>query len=47
MPPKPSVFPLQSVQQVEDFNNISEEKYENAVSSSQIYKYGIITKRKY
>ncbi|GAB1860764.1 DUF4806 domain-containing protein [Camponotus japonicus] len=31
MPPKPSVFPLQSVQQVEDFNNISEEKYENAV----------------
>ncbi|XP_071578622.1 uncharacterized protein [Temnothorax nylanderi] len=31
MPPKPPSFPLQSVQQVTDFNNISQEEYENAV----------------
>lgn len=31
MPSKPPSFPLQSVQQVIDFNNISQEEYENAV----------------
>lgn len=35
MPPKPPLFPLKSVQEVEDFNNISEEEYENAVSFSK------------
>ncbi|XP_067208182.1 uncharacterized protein [Linepithema humile] len=31
MPFKPSSFPLQSIQQVEDFNNITDEEYENGV----------------
>ncbi|XP_029674245.1 uncharacterized protein LOC115242241 [Formica exsecta] len=31
MPPKPPLFPLKSVQQVIDFNNISQEVYENAI----------------
>ncbi|KAL6265853.1 hypothetical protein P5V15_002674 [Pogonomyrmex californicus] len=31
MPPKPSLFPLQSMQEVTDFNNISQEEYDNAV----------------
>lgn len=35
MPPKPPSFPLQSVQEVTDFNNISQEEYENAVSFSK------------
>lgn len=32
MPPKPCLFPLRSIQDVIDFNNISEEEYEIAVS---------------
>ncbi|XP_011685134.1 PREDICTED: uncharacterized protein LOC105448326 isoform X2 [Wasmannia auropunctata] len=31
MPPKPPSFPLQSVQEVTNFNNISQEEYDNAV----------------
>lgn len=47
MPFKPPSFPLQSIQQVEAFNTITDEEYENAVNFPQIYKHGIITKRKY
>lgn len=43
MPAKPLLFPLQSVQQVEDFNKISDEEYENVVSFSP-NKQGLITK---
>ncbi|XP_011864783.1 PREDICTED: uncharacterized protein LOC105560345 [Vollenhovia emeryi] len=31
MPSKPPLFPLQSIQQVKDFDNISQEEYENVV----------------
>lgn len=41
MPPKPPLFPLQSVQQVANFNNISEQEYENAVSFPRIDKHEI------
>lgn len=45
MPLKPPSFPLQSVQQVMEFNTISQDEYDNAVSfqnnnliSKQLYK---------
>jgi len=37
MPPKPPSFPLQSVQEVTNFNNISQEEYDNAVSFSKTF----------
>lgn len=35
MPLKPPTFPLKSVEEVTNFNNISEEEYDNAVSFSK------------